>query len=105
MAPRRGALDSVLIPALLRASGVTVLGARTPDERYDRGAILHRTSIGGTEVVGVSNAFGTVADVVVAAVERFPDAWIVGYEPDDTVARLGTLGATAPGPLRVWLRD
>jgi hypothetical protein len=100
-----GGPDGVLVPTLFRAPGVTVLGARTPDERYDRGGILHRTSIGGTAVVGVSNTFGPVVDVGAAAIASAPDAWIVGYDGDAEVASLGVLGFSGCGPLRVWVRD
>jgi hypothetical protein len=100
-----GGPDGVLVPTLFRAPGVTVLGARTPDERYDRGGILHRTSIGGTPVVGLSNTFGSVVDVARAAIGHAPDAWIVGYDTADEVAALGALGFSPCGPLRVWVLD
>jgi hypothetical protein len=100
-----GGPDDVLLPGLLRTSTVTIIGARTPDERYDRGGILHRTSIGGTQVVGLSNTFGSVADVALAAAARAQDAWIVGYDDADVVATLEGDGFRAYGPLRVWMRD
>ena len=100
-----GGPDDVLLPGLLRTSAVTILGARTPDERYDRGGILHRTSIGGTSVVGLSNTFGPVGDVALAATAYSADAWIVGYDSAEVVAELGALGFVGCGPLRVWVRD
>jgi hypothetical protein len=100
-----GGPDGVLVPTLFRASGVTVLGARTPEERYDRGGILHRTSIGGTVVVGLSNTFGPVVDIASAASASAPDARIVGYDGVAEVASLAALGFTTCGPLRVWVRD
>jgi len=100
-----GGPDDVLLPGLLRTSAVTILGARTPDERYDRGGILHRTSIGGTQVVGLSNTFGAVADVALAAAAHAPDAWLVGYDSAEVVAGLEGDGFEACGPLRVWVRD
>ena len=100
-----GGPADVLLPGLLRTAGVTILGARTPDERYDRGGILHHTTIGGTQVVGLSNAFGRVTDVALAAAAQAPDAWIVGYDDAAVVAELGTHGFSACGPLRVWWRD
>src|SRR3954470_182239 len=100
-----GGPDDVLLPGLLRTSAVTILGARTPDERYDRGGILHRTSIGGAQVVGLSNTFGPVAKVALAATAHSADAWIVGYDSAEVVAGLGALGFVGCGPLRVWVRD
>jgi hypothetical protein len=100
-----GGPDGVLLAGLLRTSTVTILGARTPDERYDRGGILHRTSIGGTQVVGLSNTFGAVGDVARAAIDRAPDAWIVGYDDAEVVAALAADGFAPCGPLRVWVRD
>ena len=99
-----GGPDDVLLPGLLRTSTVTILGARTPDERYDRGGILHRTSIGGTPVVGLSNTFGAVVDVARAAAVREPDAWIVGYDDAGVVETLERDGFAPYGPLRVWTR-
>jgi hypothetical protein len=100
-----GGPDDVLLPGLLRTSTVTIFGARTPDERYDRGGILNRTSIGGTPVVGLSNTFGSVVDVARAAAARAPDAWIVGYDDAGVVETLERDGFASCGPLRVWARD
>jgi hypothetical protein len=100
-----GGPDDVLLPGLLRTGGVTIVGARTPNERYDRGGILHRTTIGGTQVVGLSNTFGPLGDVALAAARTAPDAWIVGYDDADVVTALGAHGFEACGPLRLWVRD
>jgi hypothetical protein len=100
-----GGPEDVLLPGLLRTAGVTILGARTPDERYDRGGILHRTSVRGTPVAGLSNTFGPLVDVAAAAIAHAPDAWIVGYDGGEEVGALGALGFAPCGPLRVWLRD
>jgi hypothetical protein len=100
-----GGPGDVLLPGLLRTAGVTIIGARTPDERYDRGGIAHRTTIGGTEVVGLSNTFGPPTDVALAAAALAPDAWTVGYDEPDVVAALDAHGFTGCGPLRVWVRD
>src|SRR3954471_11329820 len=102
---RWGGPAALLLPGLLRTSAVTILGARTPDERYDRGGILHRTSIGGAQVVGLSNTFGPIADVARAATVHAPDAWVVGYDRADEVETLGADGFAGCGPLRVWARD
>ena len=99
-----GGAAGVLPAGLRRASGVTVLG-REGDAGFADGAILHRTRIGGTTVVGLWNAFGAWAEVAAAAGHRHPEAWIVGYEHGARLdAALGA-GFTAVGPLRVWHRD
>jgi hypothetical protein len=100
-----GGPPDVLPPGLLRAGGVTVLGRRTPDERYDAGAIAHRTTIGGAAVVGLSNAFGPPGLAARAVASRFSDAWVVTYEVGGVDAYLAALGFASCGPLRVWHRD
>ncbi len=99
-----GGPADVLVPALLRAPGVTVLGTHDGD-RYRAGGVAHQTRIGGDEVVGISNAFGGIVPLAEAAAARYPDAWVVGYEHGDALTALLDGGFTALGPLRVWARD
>ena len=94
----------VLPTGLRRAPGVTVLG-REGGAAFADGAILHRTQIGGTNVAGMWNAFGTWADVAAAASHRHPEAWIVGYERGPDLDTAHAAGFTAVGPFRVWHRE
>jgi len=98
------ATEDMLPNGLLRAGGVTVIGAHNEDVFTD-GAILHLTRIGGTEVVGLSNVFGTFRTAATTASAMFPAAWIVGYERGDTLTEALTCGFEEVGPLRVWLRS
>lgn len=98
-----GGPDDVLLPGLLRTAGVTVLGGRH-GSGFDRGGILHRTAVHGVEVVGLSNAFGPSADLVVTAELRRPEAWLVGYEHGDALDEALEHGFRDVGPLRVWIR-
>lgn len=98
-----GGPDDVLLPGLRRAAGVTIIGRAGPTG-YTDGAILHRTTIAGIEVVSLSNGFGALADVAAAAIARHPHAWIVGYEHGEDLDTHLDLGFAAVGPLRVWIR-
>jgi hypothetical protein len=98
-----GAPEGALPSGLRRASGVTVLG-RAGDAGFVDGAIVHRTTIGGTSVVGVWNQFGAWADVVAAASSRYPKAWIVGWREVADLDPALAAGFSAVGPLRVWHR-
>lgn len=99
-----GGPEGVLPAGLRRAPGVTVLG-RDGDGAPPAGAILHRTEIGGTPVVGLWNAFGDGPAVAAAASDRFPDSWVVGYEVGAELERALAAGFVAVGPLRVWHRE
>ena len=95
-------------PACSAPAAVTILGARTPDERYDRGGILHRTSIGGTPVVGLSNMFGAVdrrrGSRGHGARTRRAGSSATSREPRSSPRSAARLRPRA-APLRVWVRD
>ena len=58
--------------------------------------------------VGISNAFGSLEDIVccVALVSRrYPMKGIVGYDGKAEVVALSDIGFKEIGNLRVWLRD
>jgi len=99
-----GGPDGVLLPGLLRTSGVTVLGAGAADT-FDVGGILHHTRIRGVEVVGLSNLFGSIPELIGAAAARFPEAWLVGHEQGPALADALHEGFADVGPLRVWTRE
>ena len=96
--------EGALPNGLLRAAGVTILGGATGDG-FDVGAILHRTRIGGSDVVGLSNAFGSIGAIADEAAVRFPDAWIVGYEDAASLTDAIAHGFMPVGQLRVWSRS
>jgi hypothetical protein len=99
-----GVTEDSLPNGILRAAGVTVVGAHTPDG-FTGGGILHHTRIGGAEVVGLSNAFGSFAAVADTALAMFPGSWIVGYERGDELPQAVAQGFLETGPLRVWMRS
>jgi len=103
-------------PALLEASGVTILSGRDPEGRRRAGAIATE----GEAAVGISNVFAidehgdrgsadacsaAFAAATTAIVDRFPDRPLVGYETGLALDAALALGFEAAGPLRVWLRD
>lgn len=69
--------------------------------RVSCGAVLHRTP----KVIGVSNVFGEPdwRGLAAAAVARFGDLPIVGYESGAQLAAARAGGWSELGPLRVWL--
>lgn len=94
-------VGDVLRPELLTDPLVTVL-VRMDGAEIVAGAIANRT--GG--VLGLSNVFGDDPwpGAVAAAVARYPDLPLVGYESGVDLDAARAVGFTPVGPLRVWLR-
>ena len=97
----------IFLPALLAEPAITIIaGLRGP--QIVAGAIASHSR----NVTGVSNLFLPPAQTMAfragclaAIAGRFPDRPLVGYEGGDNLAEMHTLGFTATGPVRIWVRN
>ncbi|MFE7772724.1 hypothetical protein ACFU5O_02255 [Streptomyces sp. NPDC057445] len=100
-------LAGLFRPELLEDRATTVLAGTTDGgTRTVAGAVVSRSS----SVVGISNLFGTDADLerawagCLATVTRFwPGTPVVGYEDGDSLTEAIRQGCVPGAPLRVWL--
>lgn len=93
-----GGVPGVLEPSAPAADTVTFVG-HVADGMVDGGGVLHADA----DVVAASNLFGR--DPWRHVIGSVADGTtVVGYETGDDLAAALAAGATALGPLRVWVR-
>jgi hypothetical protein len=96
--------SGVLLPGVLDNPRFRIL-ARHRDGALVGGAVTHR----GTDVVDLSNVWGdddpSLYDEVLAAVQALhPGRAVTGYADGAELEEMLTLGFTAVGPHRIWIR-
>ena len=97
----------IFLPALLEDANVAFFAA-FDQQRIVAGAIANRTR----DVVGISNIFLPENDAIHfraaclgSIMDAFPGLPLVGYESDNDLAEMQSLGFESVGPLRIWLRS
>jgi hypothetical protein len=95
-------LPRVFMPGLLADDGIVFVSIQGEDGSAG-GGILYR----GTDVVGLSNLFGSQMDrvwrnLIAMAGEIFPGLPLVGYEHGHDLAAAKLAGFETMGPLRIW---
>jgi hypothetical protein len=95
-------LPRVFMPRLLAVDGIVFVSIQGEDGSAG-GGILNR----GSDVVGLSNLFGSQMDrvwrsLIATAGELFPGLPMVGYEHGHDLAVAKLAGFETIGPLRIW---
>jgi hypothetical protein len=96
----------IFLPSLLEDANVAFFAAYN-QQRIVAGAIANRTG----DVVGISNIFLPEHDAthfraacLASVMDAFPGLPLVGYESDNDLAEMRSLGFESVGPLRIWLK-